>query len=55
MPKDWSFRTRLKVAAVAAVLGLLVWADAHWAGTPDCTSTSTASSTSAAASPCPTR
>jgi hypothetical protein len=32
MPKDWSFRTRVKVAAVAALLGLLVWADAHYRG-----------------------
>ena len=29
MPKDWSRRTQLKVALVAALLGLLVWADAR--------------------------
>lgn len=50
MPKDWSFRTRLKVAAVVALLGLLVWADARWAGPAECTSTGP----SAASSPCPT-
>lgn len=26
----------MKVAAVAALLGVLVWADARWAGTADC-------------------
>ncbi len=29
MPKDWTRRTRVKVALVAALLGLLVWADAR--------------------------
>jgi len=29
VPKDWTRRTRVKVALVAAVLGLLVWADAR--------------------------
>lgn len=40
MPKDWTRRTRLKVALVAAVLGLLVWADARSqeAHSQECTS-----------------
>jgi hypothetical protein len=35
VPKDWTRRTRVKVAVVAALLGVLVWADAR---TQECTS-----------------
>ncbi|MDF2091910.1 MULTISPECIES: hypothetical protein [unclassified Knoellia] len=35
MPKDWSRRTQVKVALVAALLGVLVWADAR---VPECAS-----------------
>ena len=56
MPKDWSLRTRLKVAAVVALLGLLVWADARWAGTAQCPPTGTSTTgTSATAPACPAR
>ena len=61
MPKDWSLRTRLKVAAVVALLGLLVWADARWAGTAQCPPTGASTTgtsttvTSATAPACPAR
>jgi hypothetical protein len=66
VPKDWSLRTRLKVAAVVALLGLLVWADARWAGTAQCPPTGTSTTgtsttgtsttgTSATAPACPAR
>ena len=50
MPKDWSLRSRVKVAAVAALLGLLVWADAHyWAGPAECISPTTSATATARA------
>lgn len=57
MPKDWSLRTRVKVAAVVALLGLLVWADAHfWAGPAECASpTTTATGTTQATADCADR
>jgi hypothetical protein len=40
VPKDWTRRTRVKVALVAALLGLVVWADAR---TSECESWGTSS------------